>query len=1052
MNKLKRIVTAVGLFILTACTNFVFAQKTTIYVHEDAEFKTGIELYQKEKYGAAQKSFMKVIESHPDTKSLVRIDAEYYNAICAIELFNKDGELYLKQFVKDHPESPKVKSAYMYLGRYNYRKKKWRDALEWFAKVDIYELTTDELPEFYFKRGYSYFSSNKFEEAKKDFYEIKDVDNTYAGAAKYYYAHIAYTEKKYETALPDFLKLQQNETFGPVVPYYIAQLYYMQGSYDKVIEYAPALLDSANTKRAPEIARVLGESYYRLGNYQKAIPLLKQYEKATGKLSRSDQYELGYAFYKVKDYDEAINYFTGVTNIEDSLLQNAYYHLADSYLKTNNKQNARNAFGEAAKLDFDKSIKEDALYSYAKLCYELAYNPYNEAIKAFQQYIRDYPESPHIDEAYTYLVNVFTTTKNYKGAIEAIEAIKTPTPELKQAHQKVAFYRGVDLFNNAEYADALKLFEKSTTYKFDKTITAQAIYWKAESYYRLKKYPSAIETYQDYISEPGAIGKMELSDANYNIGYSYFKLKDYGNSNLWFRKFVTFKPQADAKKINDALNRIGDGYFVLHDYANAVDYYDQSYKMKLVDADYALFQKAMANGVQKKYAPEVSDLQSLISVYHNSPYVQEAKYQVAQAYEKDGKQDLALSAYKKFITDYPNSRFVSGSLSKIALIYYGRKEDDNALVYFDKLIRLNRKSEEANAAIAQVKQIYTAKGDISGLETYLGSIGAAIPQMELDSISFQAGRNHYLDGNYKAAVVDFERYIQKFPDGFYLQQVVAMKADADDQLGNTDAALAGYVAVISKAKSQYTEQALYRASDILYKKTNYQQALEYYKQLEAFAENAKSRSASRIGIMRSAYQLKNYPEAIDYANKVLGLEKIGLELSNEAHYIIAQSYLATERYDDAFAEFKALANTAKNEMGAEAGYNAAYILYLKKEYKQSQKAVFDFAGDSDYEYWVSKAFIVLADDYVALNDLFQAKTTLKSVISDSKTPELIKAAQEKLDKIIADEEAAKLKKVEAEPLKVGFEGGDPAEQEKLFKEPATAEPVTTPKEGELKNE
>src|SRR6218665_1207833 len=225
MSKLKRIVSAVGLFISLSCTTAVFAQKTTIYVHEDADYKTAIELFQKEKYGAAQKSFVKVIESHGDVNSLIRIDAEYYNAICAIELFNKDGELYMKQFVKDHPENPKVKSAYFYLGKYNYRKKKWKDALDWFEKVDIYELTTEELSEFYFKRGYSYFSTNKFEEAKKDLYEIKDVDNTYAGAAKYYYAHIAYTEKKYETALTDFLKLQQNETFGPVVPYYIAQLY-----------------------------------------------------------------------------------------------------------------------------------------------------------------------------------------------------------------------------------------------------------------------------------------------------------------------------------------------------------------------------------------------------------------------------------------------------------------------------------------------------------------------------------------------------------------------------------------------------------------------------------------------------------------------------------------------------------------------------------------------------------------------------------------------------------------------------------------------------------
>ncbi|MCE3279446.1 MAG: hypothetical protein K0S44_1637 [Bacteroidetes bacterium] len=1041
MSKLKGFV-----FIFISFLSLVnaIAQQTVIYTHEDAEYRTAIELYQKEKFGAAQKSFTNVIASHPDPNSLVRIDAEYYNAICAIELFNKDGELYLKQFVKDHPESPKVKAAYFYLGKHNYRKKKWRDAIEWFQKVDIYDLTTEELSEFYFKRGYSYFSTEKFAEAKKDFYEIKDVDNSYAAASKYYYAHIAYTEKNYETALTDFVKLQQNETFGPVVPYYIAQLYYLQGKYEQVISYAPSLLDSAGTKRAPEIARLIGDSYYRLGKYSEAIPYLKKYEKAVGKLPRADQYELGYAFYKIKDYEEAVNYFTGVTNMSDSLVQNAYYHLGDCYLKLNNKQNARTAFAEASKLDFDKKIQEDALYSYAKLCYELAYNPYNEAIRAFQQYIKNYPNSSRIDEAYTFLVNVFTTTKNYKGAIEAIEAIKVPTPELKQAHQRVAYYRGVDLFNNGEYNEAIKMFDKATTYKFDKVINAQAVYWKGESNYRLKNYTKAVDSYLAYIAEPGSIGTSELSDANYNIAYSYYKLKEYEGSNLWFRKFVTFKPKAEEKKINDALNRIGDGYFMQNDYVNAADYYDQSYKMKLINADYALFQKSMANGVLKKYTEKITDLQTFISSYSKSPFIQRAKYELALTYEKNGQADIALASYKKFMDEYPSSIYMNDVLGKVGLIYFLKNDDDNALVYFEKLIKRDRKSEQATAAIENVKKIYTAKGNVQGLETYLASIGAVIPQMELDSLSFIAGRNHYEDRDYKTAVSDFDNYIKKFPEGFYRLPATAMKADADDRLGNTDAALVGYSYVISKAKNEFTELALARGADISFKKQNYIQAQDWYKQLEQIAEDPKNLSSAKIGLMRTNYELKNYPDAIVYAEKVLALENPGKELKNEAHYNIAQSQLAQQKYDEAFAEFKALSNTAKNEMGAEAGYNVAYIYYLKNDYKKSQKAIYDFIGENDYDYWVSKCFILLADNFVALKDNFQAKTTLKTVIDDSKTPELIKIAQDKLNKIIADEEAAKQTKQMTEPLQIEFNGNE-NEKDKLFNE-------SNPKEGENKNE
>lgn len=1038
MSKTRSVaLVAVFLFIFTGWAA-LFAQKTTVFINEDAEFKTGVELFQKEKYGAAQKSFTKVITTHPDKHSLIRIDAEYYNAICAIELFNKDGEYYLKQFVKNYPESPKVDDAYFYLGKYNYIKKKYKDANEWFDKVDIYELTTEELAEFYFKRGYSYFSIGTFDLAKKDFYEIKDVDNKYAASAKYYYAHILYSERNYETALRDFLKLQYNETFKPVVPFYIAQLYYLQGKYNEVIAYAPPLMDSVNSRRAPEIARILGEAYYNTSRFNEAIPYLKKYETSVGSLPRKDNYQMAYAYYKTKDYNNARDYFIKVTSVDnDSLAQNAFYHLSDCYLKTTQKQNARNAFGQASKLSFDKAIREDALYNYAKLCYELAYNPYNEAIKAFQQYIKDYPSSMRVDEAYTYLVNLFLTSKNYKEALDAIENIKMLTPELEGIYQKVAYYRGIELFNNSQFDEALDHFNKAVIHKSDKKLNALSMYWIGECYYREKQYQSAIYSYLAYIEDPGSIDAFEVSDANYNIGYCFFKQNDYKNSNLWFRKFVTFKPHANNKKINDAFNRIGDGYFMSRDFGMAADYYNESYKMKLIDADYALYQKALANGVQKKYTAKIADLTSFIQQYSKSPYIQKAKFELAQTYMADNQNSMALSGFKNFIEEYPNSVYVNTCLSKIGLIYYNMKDDENALSYFDRLIKRDRKSSEANEAIIVVKSIYTAKGNIQAMEEYLASIGAALPQIALDSLTYGVGKTHYLEQDCKSAIGAFEKYIQRFPDGIFIVNASYYKAECEQAANNLDAALAGYSFVISKNKNQFTEQSLYQASDILYKKQNYSQALDYYKQLGQQAENPKNTYMAAIGLMRCSYQLKNYADAIGYSNIVLSLEKLSNEVRHEAHYIIAQSFLATQKYDDAMAEFRALANTAKSEIGAEALYQVAYIQFLKNNYKDTEKTIFDFInGDGNYPYWVTKALILLADNYVATKDNFQAKTTLKSIITDSDIPELIKIAQEKLDKINADEEAAKQVKPELEPIQLKFEG-DTTEQKKLFAEPVT---------------
>jgi TolA-binding protein len=876
------------------------------------------------------------------------------------------------------------------------------------------------------------------------------VDNSYAAAAKYYYAHILYGEKNYETALVDFLKLEKNETFGPVVPYYIAQIYFLQGKYETVITYAPSLLDSAVTRRAPEIARILGESYYRTNRYKEAIPYLKKYEKATGSLSRQDNYEMGFAHYKMNEYEDAVNYFLRVGNLDDSLEQNAYYHIGDAYLKMNSKQNALNAFGLASKLDFDKGIQEDALFNYAKLSYELAFNPYNEAIKAFQKYIKEFPGAPHVDEAYTYLANVFITTKSYKEALDAIESIKVLTPELKAVHQKVAYYRGIDLYNNMQYTDAIKAFDRSNTYLFDKNIRAASIYWKGESYFRLGNYPEAADSYIDYISEPGAIGKPELSDANYNVGYCYYKLKDYPNSILWFRKFVTFKPQLSPKKTNDALNRIADGYFMQRDFANAADYYDQSYKMKLLDADYALFQKGLANGVLKKYSAKIADMSAFISSFPKSPYLQRAKFELAQTYYTDNQNEIALKSFRDFIDEYPNSAYINTCLSKIGLIYYAKKDDENALNYFEKLVMRDKKATEAGEAITTVKDIL--KGDPERLSNWLAKVGASIPQRELDSLTYTNGYNHYRDQNCGAVVADFEKYIKAFPDGMSILQANYFKAECDAKLGNTDAALAEYAYVIARPKSEFTIPSLLRASDIAYRKGGYERAIEFFKQLDEQAENPKDKNYAIIGLMRSSYDLKNFTDAAMYANRVLKIENVSTELTNEAHYDLAMSALQVPDNDMALAEFRAVANSSKAEIGAESQYHIAEILYNKQDYKGSKKVVFDLiGGDGEYPYWVTKAMIVLSDDYVALKDNFQAKGMLKGIIDESDIPELIKIAQEKLDKIIADEEAAKQQKMNADPLKVGFEGNTP-EQDKLFNDPAGTPQENKEKEGEPKHD
>ena len=167
----------------------VGAQKTAIFLDKDELYKTGIELFDKKQYTSAQKSFDEYILK--STSSVLKTDAQFYAAACGVELFHKDGEWRMKQFIEKHPESLKKNLAWFYLGKSNFRKKKYKETIEYLEKTEGSKLNKEDLAEMQFKRGYSYLMEGNLEKAKTDLAEIKDKDNKYMNPAIYYFSHIS---------------------------------------------------------------------------------------------------------------------------------------------------------------------------------------------------------------------------------------------------------------------------------------------------------------------------------------------------------------------------------------------------------------------------------------------------------------------------------------------------------------------------------------------------------------------------------------------------------------------------------------------------------------------------------------------------------------------------------------------------------------------------------------------------------------------------------------------------------------------------------------------
>ena len=981
------------------------AQRPAHFDHANADFVHAHELFDMAKYGAAQYEMDRVRDRIRDPQDATRTEAEFYSAICAVRLFHDDASHKLLGFIDAHPESFRVAAINLELFRHFFNQKRWSEALAYAAKVNDFDLSQADKDEFSFKRGYALFQDDRMDPALVEFAKVKDGTSVYAPSATYYAAHINYTKKNYVTALGGFEKLQNDEAFGKVVPYYIAQIKFLQGDYNALLEYTkPLLADGEAVKARGDINRLAGEAYYRTGQYKEAQPYLEKSIQRGG-MERGDRYIAGYVFYKNGEYKKALDQLNMVASpgnkpVEDSLAQLAAYHMADCYLLLNEKNYARNAFKRAYDINKDPKITEDALFNYAKLAYELSFDPYNEAIIALRDYLKTYPGSPRHDEAQQFLLNVFLKTKNYEAALEALDAIKEKDIRLQEVYQELAFNRGVELYEGHKYADAATFFERTLKFPVDKRTNAKAHFWQGESYFAQDDYAAALKKYDDVRNSSGAYETSLYEEASYSQGYCYFKQKQYDEAATSLRRYVSASGIDKGHKA-DAMVRIGDCYFVAKDETSAVKWYDDAMANGTKDRDYAMYQKGVCQGLEKQYDAKIATLKKLLDEKPNSQYAADAKFQLGETYINLEKNTEALKYYTQVVDNHPNCPHMRQSMLQIALIHQRQGQTDKAIAGFKAVISKYPTVDETREALAGLESIYVELGRVAEYDTYVSTLTFVDKStLDFDEKYYRSAETLYQADKCDQAVGAFADYLAKYPRGAFTLNALFYSADCLYRAKKDADALPKFEEVIARDNGQFLEASLYAASDIQYRDQRWEGALGHFERLENVAATPQNVLAAQVGQMRCLKKLERTDAAGVAAEKVLKNADANADLKNEAGLVSALAMLGRNELDGAYTKFKAVAKDSKNATGAEAKYNMAYIRHLQKKYRDAETEVFDLAKKfPSYDYWKAKGFILLADVYVQLDDRFQAKSTLQSVIDHCDDPGLVEEARRRLDVI-----------------------------------------------------
>lgn len=977
-------------------------------------------LFEKEKYAAARLLFEEIIEPETSFGEATIMDAHYFICQCAIRMNEKDAELLLKEFATTYPFDERINQLYFEIGHLQYQEKKYSKTINWFEILDKSSLDKEQRYTYQFELGYSYFVKEMLDEAAVAFYEIIHQKGDYFGAANYFYAHIAYTQENYQTALNTFSLLRKDEDFQEIVPYYLIQINFILGNYEEIKSSGPALLAISTDKRVAEINHLIGEAYYRTGEYGKALPYLQAYKEKSADFTREDIYELAYAYYAVQKYPEAIANFEKVARSENHMAQNAYFHMADCYLKLGDKTKAYMAFGAASKMNFDAYITEESFFNYAKLSFELSYSPFNQTVKIFDDFLRKYPESEYKELAYDYLIKVFMKTKNYGQAIVYLDKIDDKSEAIKLAYQRAAFYRGAELFLDNDFKKAIGFFDKSLNYDhLNPELKAQAIYWKAEANYRLGDYNTAIDGYTLYLRLPGALNQPEYASAHYNLAYTYFQQKQFEEAISWFRKYIAMVTP-DNMLLADANLRVADCYFKTRQFAEAVKSYDQALKLQVKNGDYAMFQKAFSFGLLKEYTKKNWVLRQMIETYPNSNYKVDAMFEIGKSYHDLGDYENAIKSYQALIKDFPNSQHVMEAGNQIALIEYNRDNTEAALVAFKWVVEQFPQTQEARAALESIERIYIDGNRNQEYFAYRDGLTniSALTVSEKDSLAYLSAEQLYMKADYAKAVRQFSDYIRDFASGAYLLEAHYRKADCNLRLNDEPGAMASFQYINSVPVNKYSEESLYNSGKINLKNKNYQAALNDFRTLEMTISTKKYLLESRIAQMQSYYALNNPQDAITTASVVLASESVPAQTIAEAHYILGKSYLAVGNPVEAINEFKYIAENTQTLQGAEANYLICQILFDQQKIEECEKEILQFnQKGTPHQYWLAKSIILLSDVYLVNNDLFQARHTLESVVQyyGNQQDGIVSTAGDKLNLVIEREELENQFKESLEP-------------------------------------
>ena len=205
--------------------------------------------------------------------------------------------------------------------------------------------------------------------------------------------------------------------------------------------------------------------------------------------------------------------------------------------------------------------------------------------------------------------------------------------------------------------------------------------------------------------------------------------------------------------------------------------------------------------------------------------------------------------------------------------------------------------------------------------------------------------------------------------------------------------------MLSKAATSAAEACL-RAAGITFDNKDYESASRHFRHLYEVASTEGNRRIAQLGILRCASNLKDQATVQRIATEMLSTDGLPDDMRQEALYCRAKAYLSAGNNGLAVVDLTPLAKETITAIGAESKYLLAQAYFNMNALDNSESEIMAFAQmNTQHQYWLAKAMILLADISLKREDTYQAQQYLLALQANYH-------AQDDIQSIIADKLAA----------------------------------------------